>query len=312
MHIRDLIMVLVSFSSMAAGVFLPQAALLPASTPRVILMFMLYMSFLAVGVTALWGETRSSFHVLVRLTLFRLIVLPLICFCIFRLMLPEFALSALLLGAAPVGVMAAVFSLMLKANTALILAGNIVTSLLLPISLPAVLSIIDKSLRTLGLTPLDLPEHFSLGDMSLSLAITILVPFAAAILTRKLSIGMAQGLLLRQFPLLTTAIALSNLAIFSSYADVLLQDPALPARALGAAGLLCIIMSLAAVPASAGMPRDIRLAFLISCGIINNILLMIISLEFFSVTEALTGAAYLVPLYILLFYYRRCSAKNQQ
>lgn len=50
-----------------------------------------------------------------------------------------------------------------------------------------------------------------------------------------------------------------------------------------------------------------RLAFLISFGVINNILLMIVSNEFFTVNEALMGAAYLVPLYILLFYYRYCS-----
>lgn len=64
--------------------------------------------------------------------------------------MPEFSLGALLLGAAPVGVMAAVFSLMLGANTALILVGNILTSLLLPLSLPLLLSCTDGVLRTLG------------------------------------------------------------------------------------------------------------------------------------------------------------------
>ena len=34
------------------------------------------------------------------------------------------------------------------------------------------------------------------------------------------------------------------------------------------------------------------------------------SLEFFSATEAIMAAAYLAPLYVLLFYYRLCSRKK--
>ena len=220
--------------------------------------------------------------------------------------MPEFSLGALLLGAAPVGVMAAVFSLMLGANTALILVGNILTSLLLPLSLPLLLSCTDGVLRALGRGGLDLPENFSLGGMTISLCITILLPFAAAMVTRVLP-RLAGGILRRQFPLLTTAIVISNLGIFSNYAGVLRQSPALILHALLASCLLCVVMTVAALPATRGMPRQVRLAFLISFGVINNILLMIVSNEFFTVNEALMGAAYLVPLYILLFYYRYCS-----
>ena len=118
---------------------------------------------------------------------------------------------------------------------------------------------------------------------------------------------LAGGILRRQFPLLTTAIVISNLGIFSNYAGVLRQSPALILHALLASCLLCVVMTVAALPATRGMPRQVRLAFLISFGVINNILLMIVSNEFFTVNEALMGAAYLVPLYILLFYYRYCS-----
>ena len=142
--------------------------------------------------------------------------------------------------------------------------------------------------------------------MTISLCITILLPFAAAMLTRGLP-RLTAGILRRQFPLLTTAIVISNLGIFSNYAGVLRQSPSLILHALLAACLLCVVMTIAALPATRGMSRQVRLAFLISFGVINNILLMIVSNEFFSVNEALMGAAYLAPLYILLFYYRYCS-----
>jgi len=71
-------------------------------------------------------------------------------------------------------------------------------------------------------------------------------------------------------------------------------------------------MTLAALPITRHMTRQTRLAFLISFGVINNVLLMIVCMEFFSATEALMAAAYLVPLYILLFYYRLCSREPTQ
>lgn len=201
---------------------------------------------------------------------------------------------------------------MLGGNTALILVGNIATSLLLPLTLPLTLSFTDAALRLLGLTPLAMPEHLHLGRMSFSLALTILLPFAAAHLTRVHLHRVRSFLLQAQFPLLTGAVVISNCAIFSSYSGLLRQSPMLMVQALLAACLLCLVMTLIALPLTRGMSKELKLAFLISCGVINNVLLMIVCIEFFSATEALMAAAYLVPLYILLFYYRLYSGKATQ
>ncbi len=312
MNSHDLIMVLSSLLSMAAGVFLPQAAEPLAAMPRLILIFMLYMSFLAVGMEALMREIRHMKGTLCLLVALRLAALPLLCLVVFRLLMPQFALGAFLLGAAPVGVMAAVFSLMVGANTALILVANITTSLLLPASLPAVLSATDAGLRLLGLEPLNMPAHLELGHMSLSLCVTILVPFAAAHLTRIHCDGLRNLLLRWQFPLITVSIVVSNIAIFSHYGDLLRQSPELLLKSLGAASLLCLIMTLAAIPLARRMGRQVGMAFQISFGVINNVLLMIVCMEFFSATEAIMAAAYLAPLYVLLFYYRLCSRDKKR
>ena len=59
MQLRDLTMVFSSFASMAAGVFLPGLAGPLEAMPRLMLMVMLYLSFLAVGAGALWDELRA-------------------------------------------------------------------------------------------------------------------------------------------------------------------------------------------------------------------------------------------------------------
>ena len=113
MNLQDGIMVTASLASMAAGVALPGLAGPLAAMPRAMLIFMLYMSFLAVGLEDLHMQLRTMKGPLCRLTVYRLVLLAFVCFAVFRICMPQFALGALLLGAAPVGVMAAVFSLML-------------------------------------------------------------------------------------------------------------------------------------------------------------------------------------------------------
>ncbi len=85
---------------------------------------------------------------------------------------------------------------------------------------------------------------------------------------------------------------------------MLRQSPALVFQALGAACLLGLVMMAAGVLLPSAMPGDRRLAFLISYGTMNNVLMLIVSMEFFSVTEALMAAMYL-PLNALLLWYRR-------
>ena len=71
-------------------------------------------------------------------------------------------------------------------------------------------------------------------------------------------------------------------------------------------------MTLAAIPLAHRMSRQVGMAFQISFGVINNVLVMIVCMEFFSATEAIMAAAYLAPLYVLLFYYRLCSRDKKQ
>ena len=56
-----------------------------------------------------------------------------------------------------------------------------------------------------------------------------------------------------------------------------------------------------------GAKTQRKLAFLISYGTMNNVLILIVSLEFFSASESIMAAMYLLPLNALLVYYRALS-----
>ena len=306
---RDIFLVLVAFVSMYIGTTLPQWAETLAPFPRPLLMFMFFISFLAVGTEALRVVMRSRLRAVFQLIISRLVLLPVLCFILFRFIAPEFALAAFLLGASPVGVMAGIFSLMVHANTALILVANIITSLLLPLSLPIMLLILSTTVDLLHLAPMNLPAHLSLGGMTISLGVTILLPFALAHLIRTHLPRLTKSILDNKYPCMLVNISFTNVAIFSQYGDILHQNPALIPSSLAVAIALGIFMTAISLPLARRMePRD-GLAFIISYGTINNILIMIVGMEFFSVIEALVAAAYLVPVYVLLLYYRHYARK---
>ncbi len=304
MRRRDVFVIFMAAVGLLIGVYSPFLAEPLALLPRLLLMTMLFMGFLAVGTEALWLVLRSSPWRIVKLNVIRLVVLPVICFIPFRLFMPDFALGVFLLSAAPIGVMAGVYSLMVHADTALVLVGNITTSLLLPLSLPFMLLVTSTALEFLHLNALNLPENLSLGGMTVSLCITILVPFFLAWIIRVHLHRLTTVLLNNQYPVSIFCIFFSNVAIFSQYATVLHQDPLLIVYALIAACLLCVLMTALALPLAHRHDGPTGLAFVMSYGIVNNILILILSMEFFSANEALVAAGYLVPCYLMLLYYR--------
>ena len=299
MRSRDLVMIVVSFLAMLAGSFLPGLAEPLAPFPRLCLIVLLYLGFLSVGTEALFTHTRLIPGTVSGLVLIRLFALPLLSFFLFKLLMPQFALGALLVGAASIGVVAPIFSIMVNADTALVLAGNLLSS-------PMLLYIVDSFMTLSGFGPMNLPAHLSLSGMTLSLCVTIIVPFAGAFLTRKAP-RVTEYILKHQFPVSVSTIALSTLAIFSNYSGVLHQSPSLVVKALGAACLLGAVMMVGGLFLPRSMPPQRKLAFLISYGTMNNVLMLIVSLEFFSASESIMAAMYLLPLNALLVYYRALS-----
>ena len=178
MRSRDLVMIVVSFLAMLAGSFLPGLAEPLAPFPRLCLIVLLYLGFLSVGTEALFIHTRLIPGTVSGLVLIRLFALPLLSFVLFKLLMPQFALGALLVGAASIGVVAPIFSIMVNADTALVLAGNLLSSLLLPLTLPMLLYIVDSFMTLSGFGPMNLPAHLSLSGMTLSLCVTSLSPLS--------------------------------------------------------------------------------------------------------------------------------------
>lgn len=309
MRPKDLLMIVVSIAAMVLGSFMPQLAEPLRPLPRICLMIVLYLGFLSVGTEALVTQARYMPGRVIAFTGVRLVALPLFAYAVFRLLMPEFALGSVLVAASCVGVVAPVFSIMVQADTALILIACLTTALLLPLTLPILLYSLSHLLGLLHMGELNLPPDLSLSGMAFSLCVTILVPFAAAFLTRNRFPGTTTHILRHQYPLSITALSISNFSIFCQYADVVHQDPGIVLHALAAACLLGLVMMAAGGALPRSLPSEQKLAFIIGYGTMNNVLMLIVSMEFFSAVEALLAAMYLVPLNLLLLFYRWLSRR---
>jgi BASS family bile acid:Na+ symporter len=254
------------------------------------------MSFLSIRLEAVWEALRQASLPILSLVALKMVILPVILYGLFLVVMPEYALSALLLTAVSTGVVAPFMSNLVGGNSARVLVVTVITSILVPFSLPAVVEIVLS-------TSVDL----SFWDMLRVLALAIFVPIAAVQVLRRFAPALLEAANRRSYPVNLVMFALINLGVFSKYAEIFYSDPVLIAEAC----LVCIV--LAAIYAVAGIlffrrsPVEDRLAGAVMLAHMNNVLMIVFSAQFFGPRETMTAAMYLLPFFGLVLprrYYR--------
>ena len=184
-RVRDLILLLVIYSSLLAGIFFPRACEIFQPFPLYGMMSLLFLSFLSISLSDISGTLRSKGLVIGVFLFIRMILFPAAIFFVFRAFWPGYSLSALLLTGISTGVVAPFISGLLQANTPLVLVVVVCSSLLVPFTLPPMVDILCG--RSMEL---------SVWAMMRLLLIVVFVPVALAQLLRKLSstaVGIAEA-----------------------------------------------------------------------------------------------------------------------
>ena len=101
------------------------------------MMALLFLSFLSIPLKSIWQIAQSSRLLVGYLLFVKLILLPVSVYFLFHWLFPTHALAALLVSAISPGVTGPFFSEMLLANTSLVTVGMVTGSLLVPVTLPA-------------------------------------------------------------------------------------------------------------------------------------------------------------------------------
>ncbi len=223
-------------------------------------------------------------------------VLPVVLYGLFLLVLPDYAVAVLLLTGVSTGVVAPFMSNLVGGNSARVLVVTVITSILVPFSLPAVVGfVLSKSV------------HLSFWNMLQVLALAIFVPIAAVQVLRRFAPALLDAANRLSYPVNLAMFALINLGIFSKYSGIFYTDPTLIVEAALVGVILSMLYCATGIFFFRGKSVEDRVAGAVMMGHINNILMVVFCAQFFGPRETMTAAMYLLPFFGLVLplrYYR--------
>jgi len=288
-RINDLVLVLVIFCCIAAGIGLPEYTTVFSPYPFILLMVVLFFSFLKIEFVNAFHEMRKAVSILFVLCLLKLLVLPVALFFLTRAVWPEYALPVLLLSGISTGVVAPFISSLLNASTLLVLMMVVISSLLAPFSLPALVKLLAG--QTLDL---------SFWAMVKTLAMLVLLPALAATLLRYAAPSFPKKVERIQYPLSLVIFAGINLGVFSKYSSYFRQRLEKVAEVVLIAFALSLLYHIVGLLVTWGRRGEDRLAGAVSLAYMNNVLIVVFSSQFFGPLSPTLAAVYMLPFFVMI------------
>jgi BASS family bile acid:Na+ symporter len=286
---RDLVLLVVIYASLVTGILFPKLGKPFQPLPLYAMMTLLFLSFLSIKIGQIWNTVRGSALLIGCFLFIRMILIPVGIALIFRVVLPEYSLSALLLSGISTGVVAPFISTLLHANTPLVLVVVVASSLLVPFTLPPLVDLLFSQSMDISLV----------GMMRL-LFMVIFIPVAAAEILKRVSRAGVEKLIQNQYYLSLVLFTVTNLGIFSRYSAFFFQQPLSIAAAGGVSFILAASYLVAGLLISWGRKAEDQVAAVICLGIMNNVLVIVFSSEFFTPLEPTVAAMYMIPFFALI------------
>lgn len=286
---QDLILLVVCFSTIAVGVLFPRFGNLFSAAPLYCMMALVFLSFLSIPVQSIWRVARSSRLLVGLLLLVKLVLIPVAVYFLFASWLPAYAVAALLVSGSSTGVVTPFFSELVLANTSLVTVSMFTGSLLVPLTLPALVKILAGHAL-----------HIRFVTMFNILATVVLIPFVLAEIVKRSSPQLAERLVGQRYALSLLLFALSNFGIFAKYSDYLRRQPSMVLIALAVAVVLAVIFFAIGVAFSWNLALPEQLAIIICISQVNNVLVLVFSAQLFGPIEPMLAAMYSVMFYGML------------
>lgn len=295
MRLRDLILVLVQLLGMAGGVLFPQWAKHLGPWVLYFMMSMLFLSFLRIDPGPLLRVKPGEGAEVIMWSLVKLGLMPLVVWMVARWALPEYGLPVLLVGGVSTGVVAPFLAGLLGANTTRVLQVVVLSSLLVPFTLPSWVKLLFQA---------DFEIPFL--HMVRMLSLVIFLPLGAAMIFRRGMPALVRGLSTAQYPISLFLFLVINLGIFASYSEFLLSRPGEVLWALAVACALALIAPCIALACARVAPRLLDpLTGSVCLTFVNNVLIVIFSFRFFDAQAPLVAALYMVPFFAMVVPLRR-------
>ena len=287
------ILLVLSFSILAStisGIIFPSLGEFFSPYILVILGLLLFLNLIQLNFQDLISTFKKPKFLFI-LCIMKVLVIPVTMYFVTNQIYPKYALSVLLLSGISTGLGAPFVTNYVGGRLSIVVGMVIVTSLVVPFILPALVYILYN-------TEFSIPVF----DMILLLVISLIVPLIGSGIIKKYLPKIATSINKSSLPLSITLMALINLAIFSKFSDYFyLEFTFVTTTTLIAFALFAIfaitgylIMNLN----NRGTSMKYKISGLIAISYVNNILVTVFAQQFFGSQVAALAAFYNVPYYI--------------
>ncbi len=288
MELKDLILFGVVIFSMLGGIFIP--ALGDPFEPLLVyfMIIFLYLSFLRVDLIAIIRSIMDV-ELMAILLLVKLLAIPLSLYYVTKLLFPPYALPVLLLSGISTGVVAPFISNILAGNTSLVVSMVVLSSLLVPFTLPLMVTYLVKE-----------EIEISLLAMVRLLALIVFIPIGAREISKRFMPRLIEWGERAQYPVSLGLIACTLLGVFGKYSPFFFREPGQIFIAIAVAFLLSALYMAIGSIILYRRSRENQLAGGISMAFLNNILVLVFSSHFFGPTATTLAAMYILPFFAMI------------
>jgi BASS family bile acid:Na+ symporter len=288
-RIKEIILLLVVFGCMAAGVAWPEVTSPLGPFLSWTLMGLLFLAFLKVYPPAIWHTLRRYPVKMTLLVLTKLIILPGLVYLLVMNLIPDYGLALLLLAGVSTGLSAAFFSGLVGADIPLVLAMTVVTTLVLPLTLPLIVKV---------LVGRDI--HFDLFGLARFMMTLIFVPLVASLVFRRWLPRASDWLEEHSYLISLILFAAMNLGAFGLYSPFLrAHQQQVVVSVLVGSGLGALMAGTGLILFKSSPPLE-RVAAAGALGWINNVLVIVLGNYFNDPLTSVVAALYLIPYYVLI------------
>ena len=287
------ILLVLSFSILAStisGIIFPSLGEFFSPYILAILGLLLFLNLIQLNFQDLISTFKKPKFLFI-LCIMKVLVIPVAMYFVTNQIYPKYALSVLLLSGISTGLGAPFVTNYVGGRLSIVVGMVIVTSLVVPFILPALVYILYN-------TEFSIPVF----DMILLLVISLIVPLIGSGIIKKYLPKIATSINKSSLPLSIILMALINLAIFSKFSDYFyLEFTFVTTTTVIAFALFAIfaitgylIMNLN----NRGTSMKYKISGLIAISYVNNILVTVFAQQFFGSQVAALAAFYNVPYYI--------------
>ena len=211
---NDLALVFVVMSSTVIAIIFPDFGARFQVLPIYCLMINFFLSYLSIDLASVWTALKGHGNQILGFTVMKLAILPVIIYFIFYFVAPDYALAALLLTGVSSGVVSPMISNMVGGNSSLVLVVVVITSVLAPFTLPALIKMVAAK-----------EVAISFWAMLKMLATVIFIPMVLVEIIRYRMPKLVAPILKIQFPVSLLMFAIINLGVFYQYAPFFKKEP---------------------------------------------------------------------------------------